>query len=79
MHARRGVSVLGASLYALRSVNPPATGVQMQRRIEAWIAHARYSKRYTFVPLAKISPELQHAVISTEDGRFYRHHGIDWD
>jgi monofunctional biosynthetic peptidoglycan transglycosylase len=55
----------GASLYALRSMNPPTTGVQMQR--------------YTFVPLAKISPELQHAVISAEDGRFYQHHGIDWD
>src|SRR6266853_120753 len=68
-----------ASLYALRSVNPPTTGVQMQRRIEAWMLHTPYRKRYTFVPLAKISPELQHAVISAEDGRFYQHHGIDWD
>ena len=68
-----------ASLYALRSVNPPTTGVQMQRRIEAWMRHTPYRKRYTFVPLAKISPELQHAVISAEDGRFYQHHGIDWD
>src|ERR1700730_2023736 len=69
----------GASLYALRSVNPPTTGVQMQRRIEAWMGNTRYRKRYTFVPLSKISPELQHAVISAEDGTFYRHHGIDWD
>jgi monofunctional glycosyltransferase len=53
--------------------------VQMQRRIESWIRHTPYRKRFTFVPLAKISPELQHAVISAEDGRFYRHHGIDWD
>jgi monofunctional glycosyltransferase len=68
-----------ASLYALRSVNPPTTGVQMQRRIESWIRHTPYRKRYSFVPLAKISPELQHAVISAEDGRFYQHHGIDWD
>src|SRR5579872_2669674 len=69
----------GAALYALRTVNPPTTGVQMQRRIEAWTRHTRYQKRSTFVPLAKISPELQHAVISAEDGRFYQHHGIDWD
>src|SRR3984893_2373526 len=68
-----------ASLYARRSVNPPTTGVQMQRRIEAWMRHTPYRKRYTFVPLAKISPELQHAVISAEDGRFYQHHGTDWD
>ena len=69
----------GVALFALRYVNPPTTGVQIQRRIEAWVGHARYRKRYTFVPLAKISPELQHAVISAEDGRFYQHHGIDWD
>jgi len=67
-----------AALFALRTVNPPTTGVQMQRRIEAWVHGTRYRKRYTFVPLAKISPELQHAVISAEDGRFYQHHGIDW-
>ena len=68
-----------ASLIALRTVNPPTTGVQIQRRIEAWVHGTRYRKRYTFVPLSKISPEMQHAVISAEDGTFYRHHGIDWD
>lgn len=67
------------ALIALRTVNPPTTGVQIQRRIEAWMHGARYSKRYTFVTLSKISSELQHAVISAEDGRFYQHHGIDWD
>src|SRR5579862_10036709 len=39
----------------------------------------RYRKRFTFVPLERISPNLQHAVISAEDGHFYRHHGIDWE
>ncbi len=29
------------------------------------------------VPLADIAPDLQHAVISIEDHRFYRHPGID--
>jgi len=66
------------ALIALRTVNPPTTGVQIQRRVEAWVQNTRYRKRYTFVPLSKISPELQHAVISAEDGTFYRHHGIDW-
>ena len=68
-----------AALFTLRTVNPPTTGVQMQRRVESWFRHTPYRKRQTFVPLAKISPELQHAVISAEDGRFYQHHGIDWD
>src|ERR1051325_155384 len=34
--------------------------------------------RYPFVPLTRISPDLQHSVIAAEDGRFYQHHGIDW-
>jgi len=67
------------ALFALRSINPPTTGVQIQRRVESWVRHTPYRKRQTFVPLSKISPELQHAVISAEDGRFYQHHGIDWD
>jgi monofunctional biosynthetic peptidoglycan transglycosylase len=67
------------ALFALKVVNPPTTGVQMQRRVESWLRHTKYRKRQTFVPLSKISPELQHAVISAEDGRFYQHHGIDWD
>lgn len=66
------------TLFALRTHNPPTTGVQIQRRIEALAAHAAYKKRYTFLPLSRISPELQHAVISAEDGSFYQHHGIDW-
>jgi monofunctional biosynthetic peptidoglycan transglycosylase len=67
------------ALIALRWVDPPTTGVQIQRRIESMFSHARYHKRYKFIPLRRISPNLQHAVIAAEDGRFYRHHGIDWE
>jgi monofunctional biosynthetic peptidoglycan transglycosylase len=65
-------------LVALRWINPATTTVQVQRRVEAWIGHHPYHKRYTFVPLADISPQLQHAVISAEDGRFFEHRGVDW-
>ena len=65
-------------LVALRWINPPTTTVQVQRRIEAWIHGRPYRRRYRFVPLGSISPNLQHAVVSAEDGRFYEHHGIDW-
>ena len=68
----------GVSLFALRFVDPLTSGVQIQRRIEALFRHASYHKRYAFLPLNRISPELQHAVIAAEDGRFYEHHGIDW-
>jgi monofunctional biosynthetic peptidoglycan transglycosylase len=65
-------------LAALRWVNPPTTAVQAQRRVESWWRHTPYRKRQVFVPLERISPDLQHAVISAEDGRFFQHHGIDW-
>jgi monofunctional glycosyltransferase len=68
-----------ASLLALRSIDPPTTGVQIQRRIEAKLSGRPYRKRYQFVPLDRISLNLQHAVIAAEDGRFYQHHGIDWE
>jgi monofunctional biosynthetic peptidoglycan transglycosylase len=67
-----------AELVALRSLDPPTTMVQAQRRIEAWFHRKPYLKRQQWVPLTRISPDLQHAVISAEDGRFFQHHGIDW-
>jgi monofunctional biosynthetic peptidoglycan transglycosylase len=66
------------SLVALRFVNPATTGVQIQRRVEASLSGRPYRKRYNFVPLQEISPNLMHAVIAAEDGHFYQHHGIDW-
>jgi monofunctional biosynthetic peptidoglycan transglycosylase len=74
-----GLHVLWAgALLMLRFVNPPTTGVQIQRRIESFFAPGSYKKRRTFVPLRRISPQLRHAVIAAEDGNFYRHYGIDW-
>jgi monofunctional biosynthetic peptidoglycan transglycosylase len=67
------------SLVALRSVDPPTTGVQIQRRVEAKLNGKAYRKRYKFVSLDLISPNLQHAVIASEDPHFYKHHGIDWE
>jgi len=65
-------------LVAARWIDPPTTALQAQRREEAWLHRKPYQKRYKFVPLVQISPELQHAVIAAEDARFYDHHGFDW-
>jgi len=67
------------ALVALHWINPPFTAVHMQRRIESWGRKTPYHKRYTFVPLNRISLDFQHAVIAAEDGRFYQHHGFDWE
>ena len=67
-----------AALVGLKWIDPPTTMVQIQRRVEARIHGRPYRKRYVFVPLGRISKELQHAAIASEDERFYQHHGIDW-
>ena len=67
-----------AALVGLKWIDPPTTMVQIQRRVQARIHRRPYRKRYVFVPLGRISKELQHAAIASEDERFYQHHGIDW-
>jgi len=63
----------------MRFIDPPTTVVQIQRRIGALIGKRPYSPRYLFVPLDRISPDLKYAVVSAEDGRFFVHHGLDWE
>ncbi len=65
-------------LLSARWIDPPTTAVQVQRRLQAWADQTPYHKRYKFIPLSQISPNLQHAVVAAEDARFYQHHGFDW-
>jgi monofunctional biosynthetic peptidoglycan transglycosylase len=71
--------LVALALAGLRWINPPFTAVQVQRRIEAHWHKTPYHKRFTFVPLDRISRDFQHAVIAAEDARFYEHHGFDWN
>jgi len=71
-------SLAALTLVAARWIDPPTTAVHIQRRLQDWAHHKPYHKRYKFVPLSQISPNLQHAVIAAEDARFYQHHGFDW-
>ncbi|MGC2614660.1 MAG: monofunctional biosynthetic peptidoglycan transglycosylase [Terracidiphilus sp.] len=71
-------SFASMTLLSLRWVDPPTTAVHVERRLQAWIHNTPYHERYKFIPLAQISPDLQHAVIAAEDARFYQHHGFDW-
>jgi monofunctional glycosyltransferase len=66
------------AIVLLRWVTPPFTAVHVQRRIQAGIQGKPYQKRYTFVPMGRISPVFRHAVVAAEDARFYQHHGFDW-
>jgi monofunctional biosynthetic peptidoglycan transglycosylase len=66
------------TLLALRWIDPPTTAVHIERRMQSWMHGKPYNKRYSFIPLNQISPNLQHAVVAAEDARFYQHHGFDW-
>jgi monofunctional biosynthetic peptidoglycan transglycosylase len=65
-------------LIAARWIDPPTTAMHIERRIQSWFSQTSYNKRYNFIPLSQISPNLQHAVVAAEDARFYHHHGFDW-
>jgi monofunctional biosynthetic peptidoglycan transglycosylase len=86
VHVLRGLSLGLVSLWllaalllvAFRWVNPPTTAVHIERRLQAWLQNKPYHPRETYLPLTQIAPNLQHAVIAAEDGRFYQHHGFDW-
>jgi len=71
-------SLAAIALVAARWIDPPTTALHIQRRVQALIHNKPYRERYDFIPLNQISPNLSHAVISAEDGRFYQHHGFDW-
>jgi monofunctional biosynthetic peptidoglycan transglycosylase len=66
-------------LLYVRFFDPPFTAVQAERRVESWFSDRPYVKRYQPVKLARVPLEVQRAVIAAEDGRFYEHHGIDWE
>jgi monofunctional glycosyltransferase len=66
------------SLQDLRKENPGRTALMEQRIDEAEAAGKKFSLQQSWVPLSRISPHLLHAVITSEDGTFYEHAGIDW-
>ncbi|MBB6252565.1 monofunctional biosynthetic peptidoglycan transglycosylase [Nitrospirillum iridis] len=58
-------------LYAV--MDPPGTPLMLIRRVQGVPARG-----WAPVPLDRIAPALQRAVIGAEDSRFCSHHGVDW-
>ncbi|MEX2582589.1 MAG: biosynthetic peptidoglycan transglycosylase [Gemmatimonadota bacterium] len=65
-------------LLAYRFVDPPTTGVQIQRRAEALVSGREYSKRRDIVAFEALPSHVPRAVVAAEDGRFWDHFGFDW-
>jgi monofunctional biosynthetic peptidoglycan transglycosylase len=64
--------VVLAGLLVLWRAMPPVSTLMLAR----WVTF--HGVERTWVPLARISPRLIAAVITSEDGQFCRHHGVDW-
>lgn len=56
-----------------RVVNPPLTPLMLIRAAEG------EPRQQTWVPLSQISPWLPRAIIASEDQRFCRHYGFDFE
>jgi monofunctional biosynthetic peptidoglycan transglycosylase len=83
-----GVPLAGLALYwlatfpdvaPLATSNPTSTALMEARRVRMRAQERPAARRWTWVPLAQISPDLQRAVILAEDVSFYRHEGFDWE
>ena len=64
---------------ALASHNPGRTRLMLQREEEARRAGRRPRSVQAWVPLQAVSRHLIHAVLSSEDQRFFDHEGVDWE
>lgn len=61
-----------ALLVLYRVVDPPLTPLMVSQGVVHGLSRDG-------VPLERIAPALQRAVIAAEDARFFEHRGIDWD
>ncbi|HVI24458.1 MAG TPA: monofunctional biosynthetic peptidoglycan transglycosylase [Myxococcales bacterium] len=60
-----------------RHQNPSTTALMDARAAEAKAHHRPVKRNWKWVPLSRISPWLQKAVVNSEDARFFEHDGID--
>jgi monofunctional biosynthetic peptidoglycan transglycosylase len=68
-----------AEVRVLAKRNPGRTALMRQREAEARAAGKQPRLAQSWVPIAAISRNLIHAVISSEDQNFLGHQGLDWD
>ncbi|HJR76342.1 MAG TPA: monofunctional biosynthetic peptidoglycan transglycosylase [Nitrospiraceae bacterium] len=59
--------------------NPKETALIEARRVEAKEKGRTLRPQWVWVPISRISPYLQRAVVATEDASFFQHEGFDWE
>jgi monofunctional glycosyltransferase len=68
-----------AEVRALATRNPGPTSVMRQREREAKEAGRSYRVQQSWAPLSRMSRHLVHAVLASEDQKFFGHEGVDWE
>ena len=70
--------ILFLRVYWLRDHNPSSTSLIDTRLSEAQARGQEPRREQTWVPIDKISPNLQRAVLAGEDTNFLTHNGFDY-
>lgn len=68
-----------AAVRALGRANPGPTALMRQREAEAAARGRKARVSQSWVPASRISRHLVHAVLASEDQKFFGHEGVDWD
>lgn len=71
--------IMFVRVYLLRTHNPSSTSLIDTRINEAQAKGQQPKREQVWVPLEKISPHLQRAVLAGEDTNFLSHHGFDYE
>ncbi len=59
--------------------HPTETALMEARRAQAKEQGHPLHIKYAWVPLSRIAPALQRAVVAAEDASFFAHEGFDWE
>jgi monofunctional glycosyltransferase len=63
----------------LETSNPTSTAVMDSRLAQPTGSGRPHGRTWIWVPLSRISPHVQRAVIAAEDASFFIHEGFDWE
>jgi monofunctional biosynthetic peptidoglycan transglycosylase len=72
-------SIMFVRVWMLRNSNPSSTSLIDTRIKEAQAKGQQPKRQQIWVPLEKISPHLQRAVLAGEDTNFLSHRGFDYE
>ena len=68
-----------AEVGCVRLANPPLTPLMLLRSAEARLdGRTPPPRRYTWIDLPQIPRHFLRCVLTSEDQRFFQHHGFDW-